>query len=71
VLAVTSLSIVLLAMVLPLTPLGTYFGFVAPPWRFYGILLGMTLLYLVCVQIAKTFFYRWMSTRHPRHGLRG
>ncbi len=70
-LALTSLSIVLLAVVLPLTPLGTYFGFVAPPWHFYFILLGMTLLYLACVQVAKTFFYRWMSTRLPHSERRG
>ena len=59
-LALSSLSIVALALGLPLTPLGVYFGFVAPSWDFYVILLGMTLIYLVCVQIAKTFFYRWM-----------
>jgi P-type Mg2+ transporter len=62
-LALTSLSIVALAIVLPLTPLGAYFGFVAPPLDFYLILLGMTLIYLVFVQAAKTFFYRWMARR--------
>ena len=65
-LALTSLSIVALAIVLPLTPLGAYFGFVAPPLDFYLILLGMTLIYLVFVQGAKTFFYRWMGRRVRR-----
>ena len=65
-LALTSLSIVALAIVLPLTPLGAYFGFVAPPLDFYLILLGMTLIYLVFVQAAKTFFYRWMARRVRR-----
>jgi hypothetical protein len=31
----------------------------------------MTLLYLACVQVAKTFFYRWMSTRRPHSERRG
>jgi Mg2+-importing ATPase len=65
-LALTSLSIVALAILLPLTPLGAYFGFVAPPLDFYLILLGMTLIYLVFVQGAKTFFYRWMGRRVRR-----
>jgi Mg2+-importing ATPase len=62
-LTLTSLSVVVLAVVLPLTPLGTYFGFTAPPVYFYAILLGMTLVYLVFVQMAKSFFYRWMAAR--------
>jgi len=66
-LALTSLSVVALAVLLPLTPLGAYFGFVAPPWDFYLILLGMSLVYLVFVQAAKTLFYRWMATRTRRH----
>ena len=60
-LALTSLSIVALAIVLPLTPLGAYFGFVAPPLDFYLILLGMTLIYLVFVQTVKTYFYHRMA----------
>jgi len=65
-LALTSLSIVALAVVLPLTPLGAYFGFVAPPLDFYLILLGMSFIYLAFVQAAKTFFYRWMATHARR-----
>jgi len=63
VLAFTSLFIVLMAILLPLTPLGAYFGFVAPPWNFYIILMAMTFMYLVCVQVAKSLFYRWVFKR--------
>jgi Mg2+-importing ATPase len=60
-LALTSLGVVALAIALPLTPMGHYFGFVAPPWRFYLIVLAMVVLYLVMVQLAKDAFYRWVS----------
>ncbi len=60
-LALTSIGVVTLAIALPLTPLGLYFGFVAPPWRFYLIVLAMVALYLVMVQLAKAVFYRWVS----------
>ena len=45
--------------ILPFTPLGTYFGFVAPPVQFYAILAGMVVTYLVIVEVAKRGFYRW------------
>ena len=60
-LALTSLGVVALAVALPLTPIGHYFGFVAPPLRFYLIVLAMVALYLVIVQVAKDAFYRWVS----------
>jgi Mg2+-importing ATPase len=63
VLTLTSLLVVALAIGLPLTPLGTFFGFVAPPAYFYFVLLGMVLSYMVFVQCAKAIFYKWPSTR--------
>lgn len=59
VLVATSLSVALLGAILPFTPLGTYFGFVPPPARFYLILAGMALAYLVIIEFAKRGFYRW------------
>ncbi len=61
VLALTSLLVVVLAITLPLLPLGQYFGFVAPPLFFYVVLLTPVLIYLACVQLAKYFFYRWLD----------
>ncbi len=58
-LVLTSALVVALAIVLPLTPLGRYFGFVAPPVYFYFVLLGLVLLYLGVVEISKHLFYRW------------
>ena len=54
----TSLVIVAIAIGLPLTPLGTHLGFVAPPAYFYGILALMVVTYLGVVEAAKRVFYR-------------
>jgi len=65
-LALTSVAVVALAALLPLTPLGTHFGFVAPPPMFYVIVLGMTLAYLLVAEIVKRAFLRWHSAGSPR-----
>ena len=59
----TSLAIVAVAIALPFTAVGTYFGFVPPPARFYFILGGMVLVYLFIVELAKLAFYRWAVKR--------
>ena len=61
-LTVTSLIIVAIAILLPFTPIGTYFGFVPPPAKFYFILGVMVLIYLGMVELAKQFFYRWSAS---------
>jgi Mg2+-importing ATPase len=63
VLAVTSCSVVVISALLPLTPLGRYFGFVAAPASFYFILAAMVVAYLFIVEFAKRGFYRWHETR--------
>jgi Mg2+-importing ATPase len=64
VLAVTSILVAAIGAVLPFTPLGTYFGFVPLPAKFYLILAVMVVIYLVAVEFAKKGFYRW----HKRPG---
>jgi P-type Mg2+ transporter len=61
ILAATSIFIVTLAAILPFTPLGDYFGFTPPPAKFYLILAGMVVSYLLIVELAKQWFYRWYS----------
>jgi len=56
-LVATSLAVVFAALCLPMTPLGGYFGFRAPPPEFYGILAALTLGYLVIVESAKRIFF--------------
>jgi P-type Mg2+ transporter len=66
----TSLAVVTIAVLLPFTPIGTYFGFVPPPARFYFILGAMVLVYLFVVELAKQGFYRWSAAgRWPRRSV--
>ncbi len=71
-LTVTSLVVVASAILLPLTPIGTYFGFVPPPPQFYFLLGGMTLAYLFVVELTKQGFYRWAAVGRQsyRSGIR-
>jgi len=65
-LSLTSIAIVLLAIALPWSPLGSYFGFVRPPASFYAILMAMILIYLFFVEVAKQQFYKWLARRTPK-----
>jgi P-type Mg2+ transporter len=52
-LAVSSLGALAVAMILPFTPPGVWFGFVVPPWR---ITLGIGVIvavYLICAELVK------------------
>jgi Mg2+-importing ATPase len=62
----TSVAVVGIAALLPFTSIGTYFGFVPPPAKFYLILGAMVLVYLLAVELAKRGFYRWSAAgRRP------
>ena len=62
-LTICSLSIVFLAMALPFTPLGRYFGFVPPPLSFYAVLAGLVSFYLFAVEVSKQWFFRRFAGR--------
>jgi P-type Mg2+ transporter len=57
-LAATSIAVVVLAILLPFTPLGAWFGFVPPSAAFLIAIAGLTLSYLLLAQGAKWAFYR-------------
>jgi Mg2+-importing ATPase len=57
-LLIASLSVVCLAVLLPYTVVGRWFGLVAMPAEMLGALVVITLLYLVLVELAKRWFYR-------------
>jgi len=59
VLVATSLMVIAIGAILPLTSLGGYFGFVAPPLEFYAILAAMVVTYLLIVEVTKRAFYYW------------
>jgi Mg2+-importing ATPase len=58
-----ALGAVAVAIVLPLLPLGHWFGFVAPPPLFFVFLIGATAAYLTLVEIVKGLFYRLTAGR--------
>ena len=74
-LATTSVAVVVLAVVLPFTPLGAWFGFAPPSAAFLFAIAGLTVSYLLLAQGAKWAFYRrWppagmAATAHERSHL--
>jgi Mg2+-importing ATPase len=65
-LAATSIAVVVLAFLLPFTPLGAWFGFVPPSLTFLFAIAGLTLSYLLLAQGAKWAFYRiWAPNVGP------
>lgn len=58
-----SLLVIALAILLPFTPLGRFFGFVAPPLLFFFILACMVIVYLLMVEVAKQWFYKHYNSR--------
>jgi Mg2+-importing ATPase len=57
-LAATSIAVVVVAIALPYTPLGVWFGFVPPSAAFLLAIAGLTASYLVLAQGVKAAFYR-------------
>jgi Mg2+-importing ATPase len=57
-LVLTSLSVVLIAMALPFTPLAPYLGFTPLPLSFFGLLVGLLISYLLMVEVGKQWFYK-------------
>jgi Mg2+-importing ATPase len=52
--------------VLPFTPLGDWFGFVPlPPWYLVAV-AGLTVAYLVLVEVAKHLFHRLRPLNRAR-----
>jgi Mg2+-importing ATPase len=62
-LLLTSLIIVGIAIVLPFTPLGELFEFVALPFKFFAFLAGFIGAYLVLVEVLKRLFYKRYASR--------
>ncbi len=61
-LAATSIGVVALALLLPHTALGAFFGFTPPPAMFYPVLILTVTAYLLLVErIKRHFFAHWRS----------
>ncbi|WPC67364.1 magnesium-translocating P-type ATPase [Rhodoferax ferrireducens] len=60
-LVLTSLGVVLTAMLLPFTPLAPYLGFTPLPLSYFGLLAVLLVTYLLMVEGGKQWFYRRMT----------
>jgi Mg2+-importing ATPase len=57
-LVITSLAVVAVGLALPFSPLAPLLGFVAPPPRFFAILVVLIGVYLALAQLCKQSVYR-------------
>ncbi|MDE2417192.1 MAG: magnesium-translocating P-type ATPase [Burkholderiales bacterium] len=62
-LVLTSLSVVLAAMLLPFTALAPYLGFSPLPPIYFGMLVALLAAYLIIVEGVKQWFYRRLTHR--------
>ena len=53
----TTLTCILFTMILPFTPIATYFAFTKLPVIYFPILLGIISLYVLSAEVAKYLFY--------------
>jgi Mg2+-importing ATPase len=66
VLTVSSLTALVVAMILPFTPIGGWFGFVAPPPIMLAGIGLLVVVYLVCAELLKPFAIRIPRRRRSR-----
>jgi P-type Mg2+ transporter len=64
-LTITTLLCVAAGAYLPYSPVNHILGFTPLPVAFFGFLVGMIILYLILVEVGKTFFYRHMPEGQP------
>lgn len=59
---VSTLTVVAVGALLPLTPLAAMMHFAALPWQLYVVIGAMVLIYLALVEGGKAVFYRTLAT---------
>ena len=57
-LLIATLSIVFITIILPFTPLGTVFGFIALSLKTYLLLALIVAFYIISAEITKRIFYK-------------
>ena len=61
-LLVSVVAVVLVGALIPQSPLHTTLGFAPLPLAFFAVLVALVIAYLVCVEVAKYFFFRARDT---------
>ena len=62
-LVLSCLTVVVVALALPYTPLGAIFNFTPPPATFYLVLVGLIIGYLLLVEVVKKWFLKRYAYR--------
>jgi len=57
-LLVSVIAVVVVGALIPQSPLNESLGFAPLPLAFFGVLVGFVIAYLVCVEVAKYFFFK-------------
>lgn len=65
ILTATSLAALLVAMALPFTPMGAWFGFVTPPASLLAAIGAIAVVYLVAAELLKPFALAGQARRKP------
>jgi len=65
-LSIATILIFVFVLVLPLTPLAAWFGFVKLPLMYYGLMVAIVVAYLFSAEFAKRLFYRRISKKLQR-----
>jgi Mg2+-importing ATPase len=63
----TSLGALAIALLVALTPIGRFAGFVPPPFPILAAIVGITIVYLATAEALKPLAMRWAPMRNPRH----
>ena len=56
-LSIATILVLMFVLVLPVTPIAAWFGFVTLPIKYYGLMLLVILMYLISAETAKRWFY--------------
>ncbi len=70
-LLVSVLVVVVIGALIPQSPLGDPLGFEPLPLTFFAVLVGFVVTYLVCVEIAKYYFFKVHATTTSKDLSRG
>jgi Mg2+-importing ATPase len=60
------IAVVVVGALLPESPLGEPLGFAPLPLAFFAVLIAFVVCLLVCVEIAKSFFFKIHATTTPK-----
>ncbi len=63
---IAAITVLILAVIIPFSPLASYFGFVALPWYYFFAVGLLVLMYLALAQLVKTLFYRSSLARNAQ-----